>query len=390
MLSMTTCGVLGQQQTLPLIPFQGRLTDSKGLAVPDGMKIIQFQIYGEPTGGQALWAGEVHRTTVNGGLVNVILGSRNPLPANRADRPDRSFFDATLYLQITVDGNGDGAVDKADPPLLPRQSIFPQAFSTDAANSRLLAGHDWSALFGSNDPTGTLLPTRIADGSVPAVKLAPASITSNQIAPSTINGSLIRSGSVSSEQIAAGGIDVTRLAQAVAEALVPPGTIMAFGGPAETVPTGWVLCDGRTLTTASFVRLYNVIGTSWGAPRSGEFRVPDLRGLFLRGVDSSPMTGVSGRDPNSSDSDRSELHSGGNIGNRVGSWQPQAIESHHHEMESPAIEIGHSINGNGSTFRIDGDDGPPWNDRSWPFRTKSGGGSETRPANVYVNYIIKL
>src|SRR4051812_48161842 len=71
---------IAQAQSPRLLPFQGRLTDSTGAAIPDGPKLIQFQIFGESTGGTPQWAGEVHRATVNAGLVNVILGSKNSLP----------------------------------------------------------------------------------------------------------------------------------------------------------------------------------------------------------------------------------------------------------------------------------------------------------------------
>jgi len=68
------------QTTVPLLlPFQGRLTDQNGVAVADGARVMQFKIFNAPVGGTPVWAGEVHKTTVNGGLVNVLLGSKTPL-----------------------------------------------------------------------------------------------------------------------------------------------------------------------------------------------------------------------------------------------------------------------------------------------------------------------
>src|SRR6267142_6989262 len=78
-----------------LIPFQGRLTDQNGFAVSNGVRLVQFKIYDVPTGGSPVWAGELHRTTINGGLVNVQLGTKTPLPS--------SVFDHQLYLEMTVD-----------------------------------------------------------------------------------------------------------------------------------------------------------------------------------------------------------------------------------------------------------------------------------------------
>src|SRR2546425_6730312 len=57
-----------------LLPFQGRLTDQNGVAVSNGVRLVQFKIFDVPTGGSPVWAGELHRTTVNGELVNVMLG----------------------------------------------------------------------------------------------------------------------------------------------------------------------------------------------------------------------------------------------------------------------------------------------------------------------------
>jgi len=72
------------------------------------------------------------------------------------------------------------------------------------------------------------------------------------------------------------------------------GMIVAFAG--SSAPSGWALCDGAELSTASYPQLSARIGTTWnlctnpltgipwGAPAGGNFRLPDLRGTFLRGV----------------------------------------------------------------------------------------------------------
>src|SRR6266705_2403936 len=108
--------ISARAQTAPkLLPFQGRLTDQNGNAVSNGVRLVQFKIYDVPTGGSPVWAGELHRTTVNGGLVNVLLGSKTPLTG--------VDFDKQLYLEITVDVSGptgqpDNAITLADPPML--------------------------------------------------------------------------------------------------------------------------------------------------------------------------------------------------------------------------------------------------------------------------------
>lgn len=71
-----------------------------------------------------------------------------------------------------------------------------------------------------------------------------------------------------------------------AENGVPVGCIMPFagsvtsGGELLEPITGWLVCNGAALTSdAKFTKLKNVLGNSWGTNR-----VPDLRGVFLRGV----------------------------------------------------------------------------------------------------------
>ncbi len=119
------------------LPFQGRLTDSAGNPVSDGSYKIRFKIFDAPMGGTAVWDGETHTATVNGGFVNVILGANAPFG-------DSFTFDDMLYLEITVDTNGDSVIDASDPPILPRQLIMPVIYSKDAGK---LEGNRWSEFF---------------------------------------------------------------------------------------------------------------------------------------------------------------------------------------------------------------------------------------------------
>lgn len=72
------------------------------------------------------------------------------------------------------------------------------------------------------------------------------------------------------------------------------GMISAFAS--ATPPPGWLLCDGTEYSTTAnceFQNLADAIRNNWGGSGSylsghysGKFKVPDLRGLFLRGADS--------------------------------------------------------------------------------------------------------
>jgi microcystin-dependent protein len=79
-----------------------------------------------------------------------------------------------------------------------------------------------------------------------------------------------------------------------ASALVPTGVVLPFAG--SSAPAGWLLCSGQEISQTTYADLYAVLSTAynlqinpttgiaWAAPAGGNFRVPDYRGSFLRGV----------------------------------------------------------------------------------------------------------
>ncbi|NKJ72006.1 tail fiber protein [Rhizobium leguminosarum bv. viciae] len=140
---------------------------------------------------------------------------------------------------------------------------------------------------------------------------------------------------------------------------------------------GWMLCDGRYLRAAAYPELYAVLGGLYGERNSTadlEFRIPDYRGLFLRGFDAG-----AGMDP---DAKRRLDPTGNNVANVVGSLQCDALQVHAHpyEITTPA---GISQQGSAAGTSISSKStGSPEN----PARTAL----ETRPKNVAVNYLIKF
>lgn len=90
------------------------------------------------------------------------------------------------------------------------------------------------------------------------------------------NGTTIDAGSVRGPQgiQGPGGGDLAP----VMELLCPVGTMVPFGGVAE--PTGWLICDGRSLLRSDYQDLYDSILTTHGAgtPADGNhFNIPDMR-----------------------------------------------------------------------------------------------------------------
>ena len=64
--------------------------------------------------------------------------------------------------------------------------------------------------------------------------------------------------------------------------VVEVGTIVAWA--AETLPDGWLWCNGQLLTVAAYPDLYNVLGVVWGGSAGTNFNLPDLRLVFPLGA----------------------------------------------------------------------------------------------------------
>jgi len=157
---------------------------------------------------------------------------------------------------------------------------------------------------------------------------------------------------------------------------VPTGTVVPFAGPASQVPDGWLLCDGAELDRQTYADLFAVIGTAHGdGDGATTFLLPDYRGMFLRGVDH-------GR---SLDPDRFARGNfpGGNIQDAVGSYQSDSFRRHGHSLGALGIcDAGDPDGGLFAVFNA-------FSHCKRRFSSTANGGNETRPQNIYVNYIIK-
>lgn len=58
---------------------------------------------------------------------------------------------------------------------------------------------------------------------------------------------------------------------------VTTGTVVDFAG--SSAPTGWLLCNGATVSQATYAALFAITGHAYGAdPGGGNFILPDCRG----------------------------------------------------------------------------------------------------------------
>ena len=156
------------------------------------------------------------------------------------------------------------------------------------------------------------------------------------------------------------------------------GFIQAHAG--GSIPIGWVACDGSALSQTDYADLFGAIGSSWNtatnpttgsaysAPSAGQFRVPDLRGVFVRGI--GTPSGVSAV--------------------TLGGYQPDRVQPHSHNLYA---NTGDTSSGSTTVVELKLHTSATTNE----FMVHGSGadnpnaiGNETRPRNVGVNYIIKL
>lgn len=169
-----------------------------------------------------------------------------------------------------------------------------------------------------------------------------------------------------------------RLADAMASFGMPlTGMIVAFGG--TLAPGGWLMCNGAVVSRTAFPQLFEVLGTSFGAgDGTTTFRLPDLRGEFLRGADA-------GR--------------GIDAGRGLGSAQDHALQRHNHRLRTDNGLAGSDFSIPDNIWHRGGFNSYPQSNAppavTYSDGTDDGGDSggtwanETRPRNVAVNFIIK-
>lgn len=76
-------------------------------------------------------------------------------------------------------------------------------------------------------------------------------------------------------------------AESVSKA-IPVGTILSFYGSTNQIPTGFLLCDGNQYPSTDYTVLSKHLLSANPKLKVNDqiFKIPDLRGMFLRGLDS--------------------------------------------------------------------------------------------------------
>ncbi|HUJ73321.1 MAG TPA: phage tail protein [bacterium] len=212
-----------------------------------------------------------------------------------------------------------------------------------------------------------------------------------------VTGALTRSSQASVPNSFSSGTTISSSAvNANFTAAGPTGMIVAYGGSSAPTspgsdPRDWLLCDGSAVSRTTYSALFTAIGITFGqGDGSSTFNVPDFRGRFLRGVDSTASN-----DPDHSS--RTAINTGGNTGNAVGSLQGDGlgIKDSTYSGFTDIILMSTSTHTTKSSISSDNFDVKPfhngvsysrYSEEHTPSSTLT---TETRPKNVYVNFLIK-
>jgi len=159
-----------------LLSYQGKLTDTLGVPVPNGSYPVMFLLYSVSSGGSPLWS-ETQSVSVKEGLFSVLLGAATPI----GSVPDAG----AAYLTMTVSGG---------PELAPRLRIGSSAYSylsERAASADLLQGKDTAAFAGANHnhdaayvnegQASSVTGNMVVDGTIAAVDLGQMGASSGQV-----------------------------------------------------------------------------------------------------------------------------------------------------------------------------------------------------------------
>ena len=167
-------------------PYQGRLADGTGNPITNTVSMI-FRLYGADLGGTPLWEEQwtgSNSVLVSDGLFNIMLGSLTPIP------------------QGLVTGNGSlwlGITAGTDDEMMPRVQLGSVPFAVQALTV----------------PDGSIVTTKLADGSVTQSKLGAdislgppdGSITTAKLANGAVTGEKFRPNVFRSELSTAISID---------------------------------------------------------------------------------------------------------------------------------------------------------------------------------------
>jgi microcystin-dependent protein len=164
---------------------------------------------------------------------------------------------------------------------------------------------------------------------------------------------------------------------------IPAGVINPYGG--SSAPTGWLLCYGQAVSRTTYATLFAVLSTTYntGGEAGTDFRLPDLRGRTVAGIDN-----MGGADAGRIDIANS---SGTVVGSQYVTLSSANLPTHQHAIDhdhgafnTTGGEGAHSHGAHGGTF----DNGAPavyanrWTDANSFYRETTTAGAHNHSIDV--------
>lgn len=185
---------------------------------------------------------------------------------------------------------------------------------------------------------------------------------------------------------------------------VPSGAVFCMADNQNTgtgyqsngIPDGYLECSGQSVNRNTFAALFAVIGTRYGSSSGSTFNVPDLRGEFVRGFDNG-RGADSGRSIGSTQAQDNRVHAH----TATSSHGAQSVHAHAYNISHVAhtnvyakthqfadsrmslIDTSNMGNPTGATHSQNANLGAI-------TTTIGNDGSESRPRNIAMFYIIKV
>ena len=215
--------------------YQGVLRDAQGLALAQKSHTVEFRLYEQPVGGEALWGRSFPVLLDDAGLFNVALSDVGgaPLsdgtPTNGLAKALAGHVGSPLHLGLTVAGSGA--------EISPRQKLLAVPVATMALDAVSASG-DLTVAGRASAATAKISGTATASSLFTTLD-------------ASVNGNLSVGGTLS-------GLGT-----------FPVGGIVIWRGSVDSIPDGWKLCNGQNGT-------------------------PDLRDRFVAGAGGEYAVGATG------------------------------------------------------------------------------------------------
>lgn len=231
--------------------------------------------------------GEAYTTTSIVTYANKFYVASSAHTAATANRPDQISAPWTELIDLSSASIADGSVTAAK-------------LASDAVTTAKILDGNVTAVKLTD---GAVTEAKLATNAVTTAKIVDANVTEAKIASNAITNAKMADSSVGTAELIANSVTTAKMAregtaghvltsngagsdpsyQAIsASGGMPSGAIIAVA--MNTAPTGYLKCNGATVSRATYAALFSAIGTTFGnGDGSTTFGLPDLRGEWIRG-----------------------------------------------------------------------------------------------------------